>query len=120
MINLINFVRGLKMYTSWLHDFKPLIFLIPKPSRTPKKETLPLKVIPKPSRMSVEMEDIILRKTLTMSLDSRENNTGIVYLEITATKTLKEGKMLNLSQELMERVVINQLSERLLTAEPPS
>lgn len=75
---------------------------------------------PKPSRTPAEIEDIILRKIFLVSLaDSMENDSRVVYLEMTAAEILSEGKELKLSRELMERVVIDRLSGSFPAAEPP-
>ncbi|KAA8547943.1 hypothetical protein F0562_004372 [Nyssa sinensis] len=74
----------------------------------------------KPKRSPVEIEDIILRKIFLVSLvDSMENDSRIVYLEMTAAEILSEGKELRLSRDLMERVLIDRLSGEFLSAEPP-
>ncbi|GER45816.1 U-box domain-containing protein [Striga asiatica] len=74
----------------------------------------------KPSRTPAEIEDIILRKIFLVSLvDSMENDSRIVYLEMTAAEILSEGKDLRLSRDLMERVVIDRLSGVFPAAEPP-
>lgn len=68
----------------------------------------------------MEIEDIILRKILLVSLvDSMENDTRVVYLEMTAAEILSEGKELRLSRDLMERVLIDRLSGNFVSAEPP-
>ncbi|KAM3363778.1 putative ubiquitin conjugation factor E4 [Capsicum galapagoense] len=74
----------------------------------------------KPQRTPAEIEDIILRKILLVSLvDSMESDTRIVYLEMTAAEILSEGKELRLSRDLMERVMIDRLSGNYVSAEPP-
>ncbi|XP_015064494.1 probable ubiquitin conjugation factor E4 [Solanum pennellii] len=74
----------------------------------------------KPQRTPAEIEDIILRKILLVSLvDSMENDTRVVYLEMTAAEILSEGKGLRLSRDLMERVLIDRLSGNFVSAEPP-
>ncbi|XP_016453506.2 putative ubiquitin conjugation factor E4 [Nicotiana tabacum] len=74
----------------------------------------------KPQRTPVEIEDIILRKILLVTLvDSMENDTRVVYLEMTAAEILSEGKELRLSRDLMERVLIDRLSGNFVSAEPP-
>lgn len=74
----------------------------------------------KPQRTPAEIEDIILRKILLVSLvDSMENDTRVVYLEMTAAEILSEGKELRLSRDLMERVLIDRLSGNFVSAEPP-
>lgn len=74
----------------------------------------------KPPRTPAEIEDIILRKILLVSLvDSMENDTRVVYLEMTAAEILSEGKGLRLSRDLMERVLIDRLSGNFVSAEPP-
>ncbi|XP_042019614.1 probable ubiquitin conjugation factor E4 [Salvia splendens] len=76
--------------------------------------------MPKPSKTPAEIEDIILRKIFLVSLvDSMENDSRVVYLEMTAAEIMSEGKELRLSRELMERVVIDRLSGSFPTAEPP-
>ncbi|KAK6129202.1 hypothetical protein DH2020_037032 [Rehmannia glutinosa] len=72
----------------------------------------------KPSRTPAEIEDIILRKIFLVTLvDSMENDSRIVYLEMTAAEILSEGKELKLSRDLMERIIIDRLSGSFL---PPS
>lgn len=74
----------------------------------------------KPQRSPAEIEDIILRKIFLVSLvDSMENDSRIVYLEMTAAEILSEGKDLTLSRDLMERVLIDRLSGNFTSAEPP-
>lgn len=74
----------------------------------------------KPQRTPAEIEDIILRKILLVSLvDSMENDTRVVYLQMTAKEILSEGKELRLSRDLMERVLIDRLSGNFVSAEPP-
>ncbi|TMW97042.1 hypothetical protein EJD97_006331 [Solanum chilense] len=74
----------------------------------------------KPQRTPAEIEDIILRKILLVSLvDSSVNDTRIVYLEMTAAELLGEGKELKLSRDLIERVLIDRLSGNFVSAEPP-
>ncbi|XP_055805669.1 probable ubiquitin conjugation factor E4 [Solanum dulcamara] len=74
----------------------------------------------KPQRTPAEIEDIILRKILLVSLvDSMESDARAVYLEMTAAEILSEGKELRLSRDLMERVLIDRLSGNFVSAEPP-
>lgn len=74
----------------------------------------------KPQRTPAEIEDIIIRKILLVSLvDSMENDARVVYLETTAAEVLSEGKELRLSRDLMERVLIDRLSGNFVSAEPP-
>ncbi|XP_073149096.1 probable ubiquitin conjugation factor E4 [Henckelia pumila] len=74
----------------------------------------------RPQRTPAEIEDVILRKIFIVSLfDSMENDSRIVYLEMTAAELLSEGKDLKLSREVMERVVIDRLSGDFPAAEPP-
>ncbi|KAG8384649.1 hypothetical protein BUALT_Bualt04G0139900 [Buddleja alternifolia] len=74
----------------------------------------------KPSRTPAEIEDIILRKIFLVSLvDSMENDSRIVYLEMSAAEILSEGKELKLSRDLMERIIIDRLSGNFPAAEPP-
>lgn len=74
----------------------------------------------KPQRSLAEIEDIIIRKIFLVSLvDSMENDSRIVYLEMTAAEILSEGKDLRLSRDLMERVLIDRLSGNFTSAEPP-
>ncbi|CAN1248441.1 Probable ubiquitin conjugation factor E4 [Linum perenne] len=72
----------------------------------------------KPQRSPEEIEDIILRKILLVSLvppaDSR-----VIYLEMTAAEILSEGKDLKLNREVLERVLIDRLSGNFPGAEPP-
>ncbi|GFY84878.1 U-box domain-containing protein [Actinidia rufa] len=74
----------------------------------------------KPQRSPAEIEDIILRKIFLVSLiDYMENDSRIVYLEMTAAEILSEGKELKMSRDLMERVLIDRLSGNFSSAEPP-
>lgn len=74
----------------------------------------------KPQRSPAEIEDIILRKIFLVTLvDSMENDSRIVYLEMTAAEVLSEGKELKLSRDLMERVLVDRLSGNFISAEPP-
>ncbi|CAA3017415.1 probable ubiquitin conjugation factor E4 [Olea europaea subsp. europaea] len=74
----------------------------------------------KPQRTPAEIEDIILRKIFLLSLvDSMENDSRVVYLEMSAAEILSEGKELKLSRDLMERVLIDRLSGNFVSAEPP-
>lgn len=74
----------------------------------------------KPKRSPAEIEDIILRKIFLVSLvDSMESDARVVYLELTAAEILSEGKELLLSRDLMERILIDRLSNQFPNAEPP-
>lgn len=74
----------------------------------------------KPSRTPAEIEDIVLRKIFLVSLvDSMENDSRIVYLEMSAAEILSEGKELKLSREIMERIIIDRLSGDFPAAESP-
>lgn len=74
----------------------------------------------KPKRSPAEVEDIILRKIFLVSLsDSMESDSRVVYLELTAAEILSEGKELLLSRDLMERILIDRLSNQFSNAEPP-
>ncbi|KAG9144496.1 hypothetical protein Leryth_025015 [Lithospermum erythrorhizon] len=74
----------------------------------------------KPHRSPSEIEDIILRKIFMVSLfDSMENDSCIVYLELTAAEILSEGKDLKLLRDEMERVLIDRLSGNFTFAENP-
>ncbi|CDP02278.1 unnamed protein product [Coffea canephora] len=74
----------------------------------------------KPQRTPEEIEDIILRKIFLVSLiDSMENDSRVVYLEMTAAEILSEGRDLRLSRDLMERILIDRLSGNYVAAEPP-
>ncbi|GAB4827333.1 E3 ubiquitin-protein ligase pub1 [Ancistrocladus abbreviatus] len=74
----------------------------------------------KPQRSPAEIEDIILRKIFLVSfVDSMESDSRVVYLELTAAEILSEGKELLLSGELMERVLIDRLSNQFPNADPP-
>lgn len=74
----------------------------------------------KGQRSPAEIEDAILRKIFRVSLvDSMESDSGVVYLEMTAAEILSEGKELLLSRDLMERVLIDRLSNSFRGAEPP-
>ncbi|PIM99956.1 Ubiquitin fusion degradation protein-2 [Handroanthus impetiginosus] len=74
----------------------------------------------KPSRTPAEIEDIILRKIFLVSLvDSMENDSRVVYLEMTAAEILSEGKELKLSRDLLERIIIDRLTGNFPAADPP-
>ncbi|OVA12138.1 U box domain [Macleaya cordata] len=74
----------------------------------------------KPKRSPAEVEDIIIRKIFLVTLvDSMDKDPRIIYLEMTAAEILSEGKPLLLSQDLMERVLIDRLSGQFSGAEPP-
>ncbi|CAH9092541.1 unnamed protein product [Cuscuta epithymum] len=74
----------------------------------------------RPQRTPEEIEDIVIRKIFLVSLiDSMESDSRVVYLEMTAAEVLSEGKDLRLSRDLMERVLIDRLSEKVVAAEPP-
>ncbi|KAL8172346.1 hypothetical protein V2J09_024150 [Rumex salicifolius] len=74
----------------------------------------------KPQRTPAEVEDIILRKIFLVSLvDSMNADPKLVYLELTAAEILSEGKELMLSRDLMERVLIDRLSNQFPNADPP-
>lgn len=74
----------------------------------------------KPQRSPAEVEDIILRKIFLVSLvDSMELDSRVVYLELTAAEVLSEGKELLLCRDLMERVLIDRLSNDFPNAESP-
>ncbi|CDY26421.1 BnaC09g42470D [Brassica napus] len=64
----------------------------------------------KPQRSPSEIEDIILRKILYVTLADSATDPRVVYLEMTAAEILSEGKPLLLSRDLMERVLIDRLS----------
>ncbi|CAN7141040.1 unnamed protein product [Brassica rapa subsp. narinosa] len=64
----------------------------------------------KPQRSPSEIEDIILRKILHVTLTESASDPRVVYLEMTAAEILSEGKPLLLSRDLMERVLIDRLS----------
>ncbi|XP_072992148.1 probable ubiquitin conjugation factor E4 [Typha latifolia] len=73
---------------------------------------------PKPQRSPAEIEDIILRKILLISL-TPSSSSSITYLELTAAELLSEGKPLLLSGDLFERVLIDRLSGDLPSSDPP-
>ncbi|KAK3001232.1 hypothetical protein RJ639_020359 [Escallonia herrerae] len=74
----------------------------------------------KPQRSPAEIEDIILRKVLLVTLiDSMERDARVAYLELTAAEILSEGKELRLSRDLTERILIDRLSGHFPSAEPP-
>ncbi|KAG2245076.1 hypothetical protein Bca52824_093060 [Brassica carinata] len=75
----------------------------------------------KPQRSPAEIEDIILRKILYVTLTESTADPRVVYLEMTAAEILSEGKELLLSRDLMERVLIDRLSGDFsaAAAEPP-
>ncbi|KAI3822878.1 hypothetical protein L1987_10477 [Smallanthus sonchifolius] len=47
------------------------------------------------------------------------NDTRVFYLEMTAAEILSEGGELRLSRDLMERVLVDRLSDIFTSAEPP-
>ncbi|CAN1163011.1 Probable ubiquitin conjugation factor E4 [Linum perenne] len=73
---------------------------------------------PKPQRSPEEIEDIILRKILLVSL-SDAPDPRIVYLEMTAAEILSEGNDLKLSRDILERVLIDRLSGDFPASEAP-
>lgn len=75
----------------------------------------------KPQRSLAEIEDIVLRKILLISLTDNPSSTDprIVYLELTAAEILSEGKDLKLNRDLIERVLIDRLSAQNPKVEPP-
>uniref|UniRef100_A0A2P2K309 RING-type E3 ubiquitin transferase n=3 Tax=Rhizophora mucronata TaxID=61149 RepID=A0A2P2K309_RHIMU len=74
----------------------------------------------RPQRSLEEIEDIILRKVLLISLTGPvEANSRVVYLEMAAAEILSEGKELKLNRDLLERVLIDRLSGEFPSAEPP-
>ncbi|XP_011010651.1 PREDICTED: probable ubiquitin conjugation factor E4 [Populus euphratica] len=72
----------------------------------------------KPQRSLQEIEDIMLRRILSVSL-ADSSDPGIFYLEMTAAEILSEGKDLKLTRDLIERVLIDRLSVQSPNAEPP-
>ncbi|KAH8483609.1 hypothetical protein Peur_064076 [Populus x canadensis] len=72
----------------------------------------------KPQRSLEEIEDIIVRKILLISLTDSPD-PRIIYLEMTAAEILSEGKDLKLNRDLIERVLIDRLSVQNPNAEPP-
>ncbi|KAJ6371279.1 hypothetical protein OIU77_001728 [Salix suchowensis] len=72
----------------------------------------------KPQRSLEEIEDIILRKILSISLTD-SSDPRVIYLEMTAAEILSEGKDLKLNRDLIERVLIDRLSFQNPNAEPP-
>ncbi|KAG6736698.1 hypothetical protein POTOM_060416 [Populus tomentosa] len=72
----------------------------------------------KPQRSLQEIEDIILRRILSVSL-ADSSDPRIFYLEMTAAEILSEGKDLKLTRDLIERVLIDRLSVQSHNAEPP-
>ncbi|XP_061977724.1 probable ubiquitin conjugation factor E4 [Populus nigra] len=72
----------------------------------------------KPQRSLQEIEDIILRRILSVSL-ADSSDPRIFYLEMTAAEILSEGKDLKLTRDLIERVLIDRLSVQSPNAEPP-
>nr|XP_034915471.1 probable ubiquitin conjugation factor E4 isoform X1 [Populus alba] len=72
----------------------------------------------KPQRSLEEIEDIIVRKILLISLTD-SSDPRIIYLEMTAAEILSEGKDLKLNRDLIERVLIDRLSVQNPNAEPP-
>ncbi|KAK2987861.1 hypothetical protein RJ640_025628 [Escallonia rubra] len=74
----------------------------------------------KPQRSPAEIEDVILRKILLVTLiDSMERDARVAYLELTAAEILSESKELRLSRDLTERILIDRLSGDFPSAEPP-
>ncbi|KAI5591797.1 hypothetical protein BDE02_04G107800 [Populus trichocarpa] len=72
----------------------------------------------KPQRSLQEIEDIVLRRILSVSL-ADSSDPRIFYLEMTAAEILSEGKELKLTRDLIERVLIDRLSVQSPNAEPP-
>ncbi|KAH8511068.1 hypothetical protein H0E87_008563 [Populus deltoides] len=72
----------------------------------------------KPQRSLQEIEDIILRRILSVSL-ADSSDPRIFYLEMTAAEILSEGKDLKITRDLIERVLIDRLSVQSPNAEPP-
>ncbi|KAI9396390.1 hypothetical protein POPTR_004G121200v4 [Populus trichocarpa] len=72
----------------------------------------------KPQRSLQEIEDIVLRRILSVSL-ADSSDPRIFYLEMTAAEILSEGKDLKLTRDLIERVLIDRLSVQSPNAEPP-
>ncbi|XP_076895729.1 putative ubiquitin conjugation factor E4 [Bidens hawaiensis] len=76
----------------------------------------------KPHRSPEQIEDIILRKILLVTLtDSMTNDSRLVYLEMTAAEILSEGGELRLNKDVIERVLVDRLSGTNINmnAEPP-
>lgn len=74
----------------------------------------------KPQRSPQEIEDIILRKIFLVAFqEPAQNDPRIVFLELTAAEILSEGKLLALSRDIMERVLIDRLSGDFPSADPP-
>lgn len=70
---------------------------------------------PRPARSPAESEDFALRRILNVTVSdpavsSANPSTGPVYLEQLAAELLSESKPLLLSRDLLERVVIERLS----------
>ncbi|KAJ4826306.1 E3 ubiquitin-protein ligase pub1 [Turnera subulata] len=66
----------------------------------------------RPQRSLAEIEDIILRKILLVSLTPPENSPAdprIVYLELAAAEILSEGRDLRVNRDLIERLLIDRL-----------
>ncbi|CAI0454176.1 unnamed protein product [Linum tenue] len=76
---------------------------------------------PKPQRSPEEVEDIILRKILLVTLATPAHGADprIIYLEMTAAEILSEGKDLRLNRDVVERVLIDRLSGEFPDAEAP-
>ena len=72
----------------------------------------------KPQRSLQEIEDIVLRRILSVSL-ADSSDPRIFYLEMTAAEILSEGKELKLTRDLIERVLIDRLSVQSPNAEHP-
>ncbi|CAN1143891.1 Probable ubiquitin conjugation factor E4 [Linum perenne] len=73
---------------------------------------------PKPQSSPVEIEHIILRQILLVSLSDAPDPT-FVYLEKTAAEILSERKDLKLSRDLLQRVLIARLSGDFPASEAP-
>ncbi|XP_058081023.1 probable ubiquitin conjugation factor E4 isoform X3 [Magnolia sinica] len=74
----------------------------------------------KPQKTPAEIEDIILRKIFLISLTgSASSDPKVVYLELTAAEILSEGRPLLLCRDLLERVLIDRLSQNFPGADPP-
>lgn len=74
----------------------------------------------KPQKSLAEIEDIILRKIFLVSLtDSVPSDPRVVYLERTAAEILSESRPLLVSRDLMERILIDRISENFPGTETP-
>ncbi|CAN6470133.1 unnamed protein product [Victoria cruziana] len=67
-----------------------------------------------------EIEDILLRRIFLVSLtEPNDSDAKVAYLELTAAEILSEGRPMQLSRDLIERVLVDRLSSVFPGAETP-